>query len=57
MEPAKERDATGRGSDGLNAKDNMARVGASVAAEVREAAVELHSDRARKSVSESSVGW
>ena len=23
MEPAKERDATGRGNDGLNAKDNF----------------------------------
>ena len=57
MEPAEEGDATGRGSYGLNAKDNMGWVGTSLAAEVREAAVAPHSDRARKAVCESRVGW
>ena len=46
-----------RRNDGLNAKDNMGRAGTSVPAEVPEAAAATHSERVRKSVSESSVGW
>jgi hypothetical protein len=45
------------GDDGLNAKDNMGRVGPSVAAQAREAASVLRSDRARNSASESNVEW
>ena len=55
MEPAKERDATGRGSDGLNAKDNTGRAGPSVAAEVREAAAVRRSDPGRGLGSESNA--
>jgi len=58
IEPLMQKQIRQQGADdGLNAKDNMGRAGASVAAEVPEAAAAPHSDRVRKSVSESSVGW
>ena len=57
MEPAKEGNAAGRGSDGLNAKDNMGRVGPSMAFQVREVASVLRLVPARSSTPESSAGW
>ena len=50
-------DSARGGDDGLNAKDNMGRVGPSVAAQAREAASVFRSDRARNSASESNVEW
>ena len=44
------------GHDGLNAKDNLAQVGAAAAAEVCEAGGMFRSDRARHSVSGSNDG-
>src|SRR5207253_8003561 len=55
------RDASGyparRSDDGLNAKDNVDLVGASAAAEVREAGGAFCPDRARHSVFGSNDGW
>jgi hypothetical protein len=48
--------ATRSGDDGLNAKDNLGRVGASAAAAVREAGGLFRSGRARHSVSGSNGG-
>jgi hypothetical protein len=49
--------SAGIGGDGLNAKNNMDRIGPAVAAQLREAASALRSDSARNWASESSVGW
>ena len=55
MEPLETGNAARRGDDGLNAKDNMGRVGPSVTSQVCEPASALRSDPAWGSASGSSA--